>query len=112
MEALLENTLGCASGVGDLTTILRRDRHRLFAIHILADLERGDGHLLVEVDGRGDDDGVDIFALEQLAIFGVRVRRVAGGRRLIDGGLEVVRIGVADRDYLDAGHFEHVPLEE
>jgi len=108
LEALLENTLGCASGVGDLTTILRRDRHRLFAIHILADLERGDGHLPVEVDGRGDHNSVDIFPVEQLPILGVSIGRVACGGSGIDSGLERSRIDIANGDHLDAGHFQHI----
>src|SRR6266576_3167182 len=39
LETLLENPLGCASGIGDLAAILWSDRHRSFAIHVLANLE-------------------------------------------------------------------------
>ena len=68
-----------------------RERHGLFAIHVLAHFERGDGHLLVEIDGRGDDHGIDIFPVEHFAKFGVGLGRVAGRGRGIDRFLQGCR---------------------
>src|SRR5262249_38904026 len=112
LKAGLEDSFSGGAGVGDLAAILRRKSHRLFTVDVLSDLERGDGHLFVEVHGRGDHDGVDIFPLEQLAIFGIGVGRVPCGGRLGDSGLKVVRIDIADGDHFDTGDLEHVPLEE
>ena len=48
----------------------------LFDVDVLAGFDAGDGHGRVPVVGRGDGDGVDVFALEELAevAFGLAVR--------------------------------------
>src|ERR1700694_5962945 len=73
LEARLKDPLSCARGIDYLTAILGRDSHRLFAIHTLADLERSNGHLLVEVDWRRDHHRIDIFPVEQLPIFAITI---------------------------------------
>ena len=41
---------------------------RLFDVDVFAGVARVDGHRHVPVVGAGDQDGVDVFAVEQLAI--------------------------------------------
>ena len=50
--------------------------HRLFAINIFAGLHRIHRNLLVPMVGGADDDGVDIFALQDLGV-------VAGGKEIV-----------------------------
>ena len=51
----------------------------------------------VPVVGRGDEDGVDFFHLEQLAVVG----EVAGVRRLLPGLVDLLAVDVADGDHID-----------
>ena len=53
------------------------DGRRLLEVHVLAGPERVDRHLRVPVIGRGDDDGIDVLAAEQVAIVGHAVERRA-----------------------------------
>ena len=63
-----EDLLGPLDRLGDLAGLVDRVGHRLFAVDVLAGLHRVDRHLGVPVVGRGDQDGVDILAVEDLAI--------------------------------------------
>jgi hypothetical protein len=84
-------------------------RERFFAVHILASIQGGDGDDGVPVIRRGDDDGVDVLAGEELAEVavglaafegGVLVLAVALGDGLL-GVLTAVGIDIADGDDLD-----------
>ena len=69
---MLKPTISCLPevlpGVQDAVAALGGDGQRLLAEDVLARLQRGDGVLLVAEVGRGDGDGVDVGAVEQLAI--------------------------------------------
>ena len=77
--------------------------HRLFEIDVLAGLHGVDGGLLVPVVGGGDEDGVDVFAGEDLLV-------IAGGEDVLTpellgvGEAAVVAVGYGDE--LDSGHLE------
>ena len=74
--------------------------HGLFAVDVFAGLHGVDGGLLVPVVGGADDDGVDIFAREDLVV-------VAGGEDVVAPDFLAVReaavVAVGDGDELDAG---------
>ena len=59
-----EDLLGLLDRLGDLAGLVDRVGHRLFAVDVLAGLHGVDRHLGVPVVGRGDQDGVDVLALE------------------------------------------------
>ncbi len=67
-EVELEAAL--AGGAQDAVAALDGDGHRLLEVDGLAGLQGGDGVLLVEEVRRGDEDGVDVLAREQLAVVG------------------------------------------
>ena len=75
-------------------------RQRLLAIDVLAGLAGEDGRDRVPVVGRGDDDGVDVLAVEHLAEV-ARRRRASAGRRL--GPEAVGLVHVADGGDRDVG---------
>jgi hypothetical protein len=64
--------------------------HRLFAHHMLARLERGNGHRCVQVIWRGDADDVNVVAGDQLAVIFVLMRDgVFGGDAFARGSVSV-----------------------
>ena len=73
--------------------------HRLLAVDVLAGLHGVDGGLLVPVVGRGDDDGVNVFARQDLAV-------VAGGEDVLPPELLAVLessvVAVGNRDQFHA----------
>ena len=71
-------------------------RHGLLAVDVLAGLHGGDGDGRVPVVGGGDQDGVDVLAVEHLPI-------VARGRRVglnFLGAAEVAVVEVADHGHV------------
>ena len=81
-----------------------RVRHGLFAVDVLAGLHGVEHHRHVPVVRGRDEDGVDIGAVEDAAVVGVRLR--AGGRDfepLLKVGLVDVGNGGALRPELDEG---------
>ena len=75
------------------------DRHRLFEIHRLACLQRGDGVLLVEEVRRGDEDRADVLQGEEFPVI--------VGHENVRPEIELEprqrrRIGVGPRDDADA----------
>jgi len=54
---------------------------------------------------------IDILAVEHLAIFSIRVRRLPGGGGLIDSRFQRRRVNIADRDDPHASHFQHIPQQ-
>ena len=70
------------AGLGDSAGLVDRVGHRLFAVDVLARLHGVDGHLGVPVVGRGDQDSVDVLAIEEPAVvLGDAVLVLALGRR-------------------------------
>jgi hypothetical protein len=74
--------------------------HRLLAINVLAGAHGIDGYFLVPVVGRGHDDGIDVFPIQQFTV-------AAGGVDVLSptvlGILEPSVREVADRHQFDAG---------
>ena len=68
-------------------------RQRLLAVDVLLGLAGGHEVQGVPVVGRGDDDGVEVLAVEQLAEVGVGIGLAAG---LLAGGEQVGLVDVAD----------------
>ncbi len=101
LAADLDDAVGGAGGLDDLGAVGVEMDHRLFAVDVLAGLHGVDGGALVPVVGGGDDDGVDVFAGEDLAV-------VAGGEDVVAPELlgvgEAAVVAVGDGDELDAGN--------
>ena len=82
---------------------------RLFAVHMLAGAEGLGGDDGVVVIGRGDEDGLDVFALEDVA----EITELLGGGEFFGGGGEGGCVDVAegeDGDVFDFGEFVEVPV--
>ena len=71
LRADLEHAARFLHGVADAEAFFDRERERLFAVHVAAGPQRGDGDRHVPVVGRADGDDVRLLALEQLAVVGV-----------------------------------------
>ncbi len=103
LAADLEDAIGGARGVDDLRPIGVEVDHRLFEVDVLARVHGVDGSLLVPVIGRGDEDGVDVLAGEDLAV-------VAGGEEVRAPQLlrvgEAAVVAIGDGDELDAGNLQ------
>ena len=103
LAADLKDAVGGAGGVDDLGAVGVDVDHGLFEVDVLAGVHGVDGGLLVPVVGRGDDDGVDVFAGEDLVV-------VAGGEDVVApelfGAGEAAVVAVGDGDELDAGNAE------
>ena len=82
--------------LGHATGLVDRVGHRLLAVDVLLRLAGVDGHLGVPVVGRGDDHGVDVVVLQDLAI--VDLGLLAAGL-----GLGVLAVAV-----VDVGHGDDV----
>ena len=108
LEADLEDAFRILGGVHQHAALLGVEPQRFFLINVLADFKRGHGHLLVEVHGRRDHHGINIFAVEHLTVLGIRIGRVARRGGFIHGFLQGLGIDVADRDHFDARHLQHV----
>ena len=74
-------------------------RERLFAVNILAGIQRVDGDPFVPVVGGADEHGVELFELEQPPMVGERLR--AGG--FLQCLVHLDGIHVAQRPHLDLG---------
>ena len=82
-----QNFLAFFDGVGQ----------RLLDVNVLAGLEGVDQHGGVQMLGRGDDDRVDTLVLQQLAIVGIALGRIAAESLHTGGGLrQVPGIRIAD----------------
>ncbi len=103
LAANLENTVGGVGGFDDLRAVGVDVDHRLFEVDVLAGLHGVDGGALVPVVGRGDEDGVDVFAGEDFVV-------VAGGEDVLAPELfgvgEAAVVAVGDGNQLDAGDLE------
>ena len=98
--------------------------HRLVQVHVLARLQRGDGHLLVPVVGRADGHHVDVVHIKKLAVVvgaGLEARHAHGLPGLFDAAgadaaepdLKVdARIEQADAAQgLGVGHAHEAPAD-
>ncbi len=92
--------MGCGDDLGAVGVDVD---HGLFEIDVFACAHRVYGGLLVPVVGRGDDDGVDVFAGQDLFV-------VAGGEEIVApelfGAGEAAVVAVGYGDELDAGDTE------
>jgi hypothetical protein len=92
----LQHLFVTPDGVTQLDRLFDGVRHRLFAVDMLARFERVAGDLRVPMIGRGDQHGVDIFAIKQLAIVAVALAFRDGL-----GPRDSAPIDVADRHHID-----------
>ena len=76
LAADLDDAVGGVSGCDDLGAVRVDVDHGLFEVDVFACAHGVDGGLLVPMVGCGDDDGVDVFAGEDLAV-------VAGGEEIV-----------------------------
>jgi hypothetical protein len=72
--------------------VLDCERHRLFLIDVLAGLERGDEAFGVKMLRGGNQDGIDRFIVEEVAVIEVRLRR---GREF-QGILKAPRVDIGE----------------
>ena len=98
LRAGLQDTLVLPHRAYDLVAFHRMQRQRLFDVQVLARPARGHGDLAVHVVPRGDDDGVDILAVEDLAVINVLVDRRAGH---FFGAVALHVVSIGDRHPLD-----------
>lgn len=71
LVANLKDTFVCGGGVHDLFRFFDGVGHGFFAVDVMAGFERGQDMLGVEPERCSDDDGVEVFAIEEGAIVGV-----------------------------------------
>jgi hypothetical protein len=82
--------------------LLERMRHRLFEIHVLLRVERGQQHRAVVMVGRRDHDGVHTGRRQQFAIIHERLRV----RRVLERQLRVGLVNIRHCDALRAQFLE------
>ncbi len=99
LHADLDDLLRGLCGLLALHSLRNVPGHGLFAIEVLAGLERGDEVLGVEVHGCGIDDGIDVFAFEQA--HGIVVGVDAGNFGF--GHVAAARVSVGHGHALDVG---------
>ncbi len=100
LVADLEDAFVGGGGVDDLCGVVEGVGHGLFAVDVVAGFERGQHVLGVEAERCGDDDGVEVFAIEKSAVVG-------GGGDLVSAGFvelgETRRIDVGGGDDFYSG---------
>ena len=106
LHAHLHDPLVGVGGLHELTAFPDIVRDGLFDIHILAGLTAPDGRERVPVIRRGDRDGIDLLALQQLADVLIRRHVRALFQKLRLALFEHLRIHVAERHEPHAFHFE------
>ena len=77
--------------------------HRFFQVHVLAGIHRVHGGLLVPVIRRRDDDGVDVWALQNFAIVARREEVLAPKLLRV---CKPAIVAVRDGDNLGVGHLQ------
>ena len=115
LAAGLEDALVLARRVDAPLALGERERERLLAVDVLARLARLDRRDRVPVLRRGDADGVDVLARDQLAEVGVRVAALVVGllaeyafsTRLLACSRRV-RVHLADRQRLHVAEPEQL----
>lgn len=105
----MEDALVAAHGVDEGECLVDIVRQWFLTVHILASVQGGNGDNSMPVVGRGNDDGVDVFAVEEFAEVGVSFAAFEGAVLVFavaffDGLLGVfaaVGIDIADGDDLN-----------
>ncbi len=105
LAADLEHAPRLADDVDNLLALVDRVRERLLDVSVLPGLQRLDRHRLVPVIRRRDDDGVDVFAVQNLAVV-ANDRRPSIRPRPRPGRAPGIRVG--DRDDLHPGQAHRV----
>ena len=101
VRADLHDAVGRPGRLDHRAAFVDRVADRLLDVDVGAGFDGGDHDQRVPVVGRGDDDDLGLFALEQLAVVLVLLGRPAG--ELLDlggGGVELVRVDVAQGDHV------------
>ena len=106
MRAGLENAFGLAGLLHELDSFVNVMGERLLAVDVFASAHGGDGDIGVPVIGCGDDDGVDIFAGENLAEIVVRVAGAVGFAGLFRVRIVDAFLGVQATGRVDIAHRE------
>ncbi len=101
LAADLQDAVRALHRLHDRRAIGHHKAHGLFKVDVLAGHQRVDGHRLVPVVGRGDEDGVDRRTRQQLAVVLVNRRLAARAR---PRPVQPAGIGIAQRDGLHVGH--------
>ncbi len=96
LGADLDDPAGLLGDLAELLALVDGQRQRLLAVDVLARPHGVDADLGVPVVGRADDDGVDILAIEELAVVLVDV-----GLPLADATVGLGLLGVALVDVAD-----------
>jgi hypothetical protein len=96
LQSDLHHALGIVHGGNQRSGLFHRMGDGLFAVDVFAGAHRGDGDGHMPVVGRADHDGVDVFAIEDLAVVEVVA---CVGRTVLGFGFQAARfIDVAARD--------------
>ncbi len=88
-----------ARGLDDGRPFFDCARQRLLDIDVFAGVKRVDGNARMPVIGSGDQDGVDPFIVEQLAVIAERSRV----RGLLAGAVDMLAVNIADRRDMHRG---------
>jgi hypothetical protein len=88
-------------GVHEGGALVDRVGQRFLAVDVLAGIERVETRTHVPVIGRGDDDGVDVLAVEDAAVVACAQRAIA---EQLPGALEVAVVTRCGGDDLHVGH--------
>ena len=101
LAADLDYSVGRVCGLDHLWPVGIEMDHRLLAINVLAGFHGVHGDLFMPVVGRAYDDGIDVFALQDLAV-------VAGGKDIVApeflAVLQPAVVAIRDGDELHAGN--------
>ena len=101
LRADLDDAVVVLGRLHDLRALLDRVGDRFLHVGVLARLDGGQGHRVVQVLGRRDDHGVDGRIGENLAVVHVRLGRVAAhGLDPLHAAGEVAAVGFADGRHL------------
>ena len=96
LGADLDHALGLLGDLAELLPLVDRQGQRLLAVDVLARLHGVDADLGVPVVGRADDHGVDVLAVEELAVVLVDVGLALADALVVLGLLGVALVDVAD----------------
>src|SRR5216684_276554 len=103
LHAYLADTFIYARGLHDWRAFVDLEGEGLFNIHIASGVERIDCGGGVPVVGRGDQDRIHLFHLEEFSM----VSKALGVRRIFLGFIDMLAVDIADSRHIDGGiHLE------